>query len=380
METITYNLKPENNNSSFYNELSGFTDTILNNLSTFTVKKVNRFIHFVKKKKKKEAIGSFNDYYLEYLTMGVLLNKYDNRALATSKVLSGIIKWLYNNRSKNQNLKPHIDKARGILATLFLTRQKRGREISNLKNFQRFINWLEASGEFPEEVIRLKAWQIFFTSLSRLDVADYIKSSKEIAMDFEKQAKARLGSYTKRVASFRKEELPEHRFKENYFFCGRYEVEYHLNMVGAEILNRSLQREFSHTTSKVLLLPTCMSKPANGQCKANYSGLKISCTGCTHNCNINRRRIEYAKKDIEVALIPHSSGFSKFLEYWKNQHETGLIGVACVLNLLKGGYEMKKLNIPSQCVFLDYCGCKKHWHKDGIPTDFNINRLNTLIG
>ncbi|NJK98458.1 MAG: DUF116 domain-containing protein [Bacteroidales bacterium] len=54
--------------------------------------------------------------------------------------------------------------------------------------------------------------------------------------------------------------------------------------------------------------------------------------------------------------------------------------MACVLNLLKGGYEMQKLNIPSQCVFLDYCGCQKHWHKNGIPTDLNSNQLQKIVG
>jgi hypothetical protein len=86
------------------------------------------------------------------------------------------------------------------------------------------------------------------------------------------------------------------------------------------------------------------------------------------------------KKDgITSYLIPHSSDFSKFLVKWKDCPDTSLIGVACVLNLITGGYEMKRLNISSQCVFLDYCGCKKHWDKDGIATSLNVNQLKNIV-
>ena len=86
-----------------------------------------------------------------------------------------------------------------------------------------------------------------------------------------------------------------------------------------------------------------------------------------------------SKQGITAYLIPHSSDFSRFLVKWKDNRDTSLIGVACVLNLIAGGYEMKRLNIPSQCVFLDYCGCKKHWDKDGIATSLNVNQVKRII-
>jgi hypothetical protein len=81
----------------------------------------------------------------------------------------------------------------------------------------------------------------------------------------------------------------------------------------------------------------------------------------------------------EVQIIPHASNFSRQLEQWKDQTGVGLIASACVLHLLQGGYEMKKLGIPSQCVFLDYCGCKRHWHEEGISTDLNLNQLQCIL-
>jgi hypothetical protein len=40
---------------------------------------------------------------------------------------------------------------------------------------------------------------------------------------------------------------------------------------------------------------------------------------------------------------------------------------------------MKRLYVPAQGLLLDYCGCKWHWHKDGIPTDINFNQLLRLM-
>lgn len=83
------------------------------------------------------------------------------------------------------------------------------------------------------------------------------------------------------------------------------------------------------------------------------------------------------EKGIRTVLIRHSSSFSKWLEPWSKQRKTGLIGVACVLNLLTGGFEMKRLGIPSQCVFLDHSGCRKHW-KSKCPSQLNINHVYRL--
>jgi len=82
---------------------------------------------------------------------------------------------------------------------------------------------------------------------------------------------------------------------------------------------------------------------------------------------------------VDVFLIPHSSTLSKFLKFWQDKNETGIIGVAGILNLLTGGYKMQNHNIPSQCVFLDYCGCKKHWHDEGIPTRLNLQQLIKIV-
>lgn len=104
----------------------------------------------------------------------------------------------------------------------------------------------------------------------------------------------------------------------------------------------------------------------------------LTCQSCHSNCYVANIAQQMNKQGVRTVLIPHSTGFSKYLKPWENSKDTALIGVACVLNLITGGYEMQNLNIPSQCVFLDACGCKKHW-LHGQPTQLNQEQLNNLI-
>jgi hypothetical protein len=377
MEVVTYNLNPQFNEDSFYEVLSKFTSDFLKIHSNKVFTDIEYYINY--RKFYNKPVLTFDEYYLEYLTLGVMLNKYSGHAMSSSGFVNNILIILYKNRNRLAFAKPLIDRLRGWLSFKFLTKTNNLTVIEDANQLKKLLQWMDASGEYSEESIRLKNWYNYIKRLSPESQQTLIKGCKHTAFNFEIKARLKLSLYTCNVEYYKERNLAEHRHKENYLFCNRHEVEYHLNMFGAEILNRTLKDDFSKTESKVILLPTCMNQPVTGECKAVYYNQQLRCMACSAGCNINKKRKLYASQNIEVVLIPHSSGFSKYLSYWKNQNTTGLIGVACVLNLLKGGYEMQKLNIPSQCVFLDYCGCKKHWHKDGIPTDLNEEQLQKVV-
>jgi len=81
----------------------------------------------------------------------------------------------------------------------------------------------------------------------------------------------------------------------------------------------------------------------------------------------------------KVFLVPHSTGFSRWLERWQRVPDTSVVAVACLLNIVPGGYEMHARGIASQCVPLDYPGCRKHWRTKGITTSLNEERLVQLV-
>ena len=150
-----------------------------------------------------------------------------------------------------------------------------------------------------------------------------------------------------------------------------------MNMFAAEVMNREFRRGFAAAEKKVVLLPACMSHPGRGSCRAAESDGSLACSGCTASCQVNILTKALAPYHVGTSLIPHSSGFSRYLKRWEGAG-TALVGVACVLNLLRGGYEMRGLGIPAQCVFLDYSGCAKHWN--GCATKLSASQLFHVLG
>jgi hypothetical protein len=105
----------------------------------------------------------------------------------------------------------------------------------------------------------------------------------------------------------------------------------------------------------------------------------MSCAACDPNCAVNRITQRMCKLGAKVYLVPHSTGYSRWLDRWEREPGIGVIAVACLLNILPGGYEMRSRRIPSQCLPLDYPGCKKHWDHEGHPTAINEDRLVQII-
>jgi Uncharacterized conserved protein len=152
-------------------------------------------------------------------------------------------------------------------------------------------------------------------------------------------------------------------------------------MVGAEIMNRAFRDDFLKTNSKAVILPSCMRYYPKPQCKARSNGLSCECAECTPQCRVNQLVKMGRKSGFSVHLVPHeSSVFSGEAGRKLIGEGVGVVGIACVSNLISGGWKAKGLGLPPQCVLLDHCGCRKHWHDQGIPTEINMGRLRQILG
>jgi len=314
---------------------------------------------------------------LDLMIFGTLWNSYKGKWTNLIVIENYFLGILSNARKKLPAIKSNIDWLRGKLISKWLDKKQNSVVEPTSKNLKRFISWLNATGDFSEEAKRIKMVVDPIDRYPHTMRAIILNEIFEYADWFENYSKQTLGKYTIGVESFLAKHPVDYKGREDYFFCGRKEVEYHLNMVGAAIMNKALRKDFLQSENKILLLPTCMAK--NDKCRAINNGNAIVCNHCTAGCNISKTSREMEKIGVTTILIKHSSDFSKWLLPWANQTKTALIGTACALNLLQGGFEMKKLAIPAQCIFLDYCGCKKHWDKNGLPTEININKVRQMV-
>lgn len=382
MKQITYDLRagqPDSND--FYKRLDTFSSEVFNTIEARVGYIISEMMAFVERRSV-EKLRSRAEYAVEVLTLGMTWRHYLGASQQTPGWVVAMLKKLFDLRRTNRTLKPFADRLRGVISSRLVVPRiglAPADAAVTLANFARLIRWLEATGEFKDEVKRLRIWYAFLESLQPDGIALMLPMVLNLFDWFASAARQELGGYTTGVESFLKEVHPAYKNREDVVFCGKQEVEYHLNMVGSEIMNRGFRDSYLATTRKTLLVPGCMRPDEAAACQADVDGFNIRCTRCNAECRVGQLNSLGQQHGFDVFIVPHSSSFTQWLKRWENSTETGLIAVACLLNLVPGGYEMRELNIPAQCLLLDYCGCRKHWHPKGIATDINQHRLIDLV-
>ncbi|MFZ5965647.1 MAG: DUF116 domain-containing protein [Bacillota bacterium] len=388
MKVITYSLKGMDHSSDrYYRVVERFSKEVLKEAWEMMDDILRKFELYVVKTEQK-PLDTREEYILDLSMLGILWRTYMGQAIRLNKRQGMILQKLGKLRQKGGYIKDIADAVRGVLFKLYFassykTKKTKQAIVENdgfysLENLDKLIIWLVATGEFKQEAKRLQIWAPYFSSLDTEDAAKQIKTCISFAQWFEEQSDEALNVYTEQVENFLQNVHPQYQWREDYVFCGRKKVEYHINMVGAAILNQAYQRSFQNRERKIVLLPGCMRRRFDDQCKAEKVDDALRCTSCTAGCNVRRVTKLGKQKGFEVLVITHES--SRFLKEISTPHEVGIVGVACVLNLLAGGWKAKELGIPAQCVLLDACGCKKHWDQDGICTDINMEQLLERLG
>jgi hypothetical protein len=377
-EIVTYSLRNQKFNSDdFYKDVKIFTDEVLKEIEGLSKPLLDSFLIFYKNTISKE------ECIFEFLMLGVLWQVYSGDAFELDELPSKLLSRLGEMRLQNSQIKPGIDFLRGILSTLFLSPDLSDNSpitILTANHLDKLISWMSATGDFNYEVKRLRIWMKYFNTLSENLISEYLASAITLAMWFEECSKEVLGCYTSNVDCYLNTVRPRHYWKEDVIFCGRRRVEYHLNMVGAEIMNRAFRNDFLKKRYKIVIVPGCLRLLSENDCKAAPAATGYQCSCCTKNCRVCELTILGRKYGFTTLIVPHESSISasgNSIDILNS--DTGVVGIACTLNLISGGWMLKDLGIPAQCVILDYCGCRNHWHEEGIATDINMNQLKLIL-
>jgi hypothetical protein len=383
--TITYSLREGHKHSDpYYRDIAAFTDHVLDEAQGRVGALVGAFQTYLQQTGR-EAPRTSSEYVFELLTLGVLWRVYADHAQGLNRVSRRVLAHLVRLRERASPLKPAVDLVRGMLGGLFLSSNGRYPTkvpAPTLDGLEQLLGWLTANGDvFGQEVKRLRAWQDFLARQSPPQTTANLAAAMAFAAWFEPHGEVALGRYTPHVERFLTETHPGYRWREDVVFCGRRRVEYHLNMVGTEILNRAYREAFLDTARKVVIVPPCMRAQPDGVCQARSTPLGERCVGCTPGCRVHQVTKLGEKHGFQVLLIPHELAvFSGEGAAPAGDGEVGLVGVSCVLTNPPGGWEMRALGVPAQGVLLDYCGCSYHWHKEGFPTDINLGQLLHVLG
>lgn len=396
MDIITYSIRDgEGHSDRFYREAAVLADKVTAYAEQTVMPAAKEFGGYIRKVQSQE-VGSPEEYAFELLTLGVLWRAYGRQARLLDRRRARLLGRLAAARQGAGRLKPAVDRLRGLLGGLWLpaeaetaasaapagaARRQRHMLQPTLEHMERLLAWLSATGEFAQETARLRQWHGYLARLPVHAARSILQAALDFAAWFEPAAIDAFGRYTARVDRFRLEHGTSDRFREDAILRDRRMSEYHLNLVGAELMNRAYRKDFEGTERKAVLLPACLCARTGGNCAACQPKNGFHCAHCTPGCSVSRISAEGLRQGFEVLVAPHESdAFAcHTVERLRREH-TGIVGIACALNLIAGGWRAKSAGLPAQCVILDYCGCGTHWDDGGgFPTGLNEDRLYTIL-
>lgn len=375
MNYLTYCLNLEQLNSNeYYNEIQQISNKTLKKGLRGSEIYLNNFMTFIAENKI-ENLRSKEEYFIELLLIGIFIGEYKDNARAF-KNNSNKIFLILNNMRKKELLKDFIDNIRGKLISKILIKKMHVLEEITIEDFKLLIRWLDASGDFKDEVIRLNGWKAFLETKDTVYSSEILMFCCNFSEYFYAQCKDPLMKYTKNVKIYLKEYKEKHNNKEDIIYCGKGEIQYFFNMVSAEIMNQVYKEKFLNSSDKLIFVPACMRQIEN-ECLSKKGNKGYECIGCSPHCNVNILRKIGQTHNVKIYIIPHDTLLSN-LESEEN-NSTGIIGVACVLNLVSGGWKAIRLGFIPQCVVLDYVGCSHHWLDNGLMTQINIDKLKICL-
>ena len=381
MKAVTYTLKLEDKNSEqYYKDIRVFTNSVLYQSRESILPIVEEYISYLKKYRL-EKLREKEEYILEFLSFGILWKIYASTALkvkvAPFITMARMAEW----RKKHRRLKPIIDFTRGIFITFYLLPSLKENiqvPVPSLEQIDHVCKWFEATGEFREQALRFVRWRAFWATKNPEQLLHTFSVIQEFTNWFEQNSLTALGKYTRNVEEFLMNAKITYRWREDRISSTRSRLEYHLNMVGAELMNKAFRNEYFNTETKAVLLPGCMRGRSNEECKAKRIPEGLVCEGCLASCRVNQLREMGLKNNFDVYIIPHASDLS----LWSpkpGRPSKGIIASACVTTLVEGGWELKRYDVPAQCVLLDNSSCKKHWGCEGVTSEINLRELRRIL-
>jgi hypothetical protein len=134
-----------------------------------------------------------------------------------------------------------------------------------------------------------------------------------------------------------------------------------------KLLNKVFFIKFARTAynERALFLPQCLR---NQECPAKLGANGIECVKCSRECSVKEAKTEAEKLGYRVFIVP-GGGFVKRLIM--RHKPRGIIGVACLPEVMLGMELINKSKLPGQGVVLLRSGC--------LNTRVDLAELKTVL-
>lgn len=311
------------------------------------------------------------EHVYELLVLGVMLREHGGEANQLPRSIAWLMRRMIALSGRYPRLEPTFKWLRGWLGWLGRRGEydirRHGRDTTRL------LEWMRAYGQ-AARADHLEEWQNYLQQKSRPSAQVTLARVQTFTDEFDRLSRRVLGRYTTGVEWFRAHTANQYAHRYDAEMVSRTLLEYHMGMLGTEVLNRANRERFLATKRRVVILPPCMRAQPDEQCQAIATPLGAKCQHCTANCQAHQITLMGEQRGFDVFMIPDQMARVS-TEAGKSAGGIGLVGVSCALTNWSGGWDTDALGLPAQGVLLDYVGCKYHWDEKGIPTAVNAKQL-----
>jgi len=153
--------------------------------------------------------------------------------------------------------------------------------------------------------------------------------------------------------------------------------QYHLYMLEIEMTNRLNSTGFKNADRRIALTPYCL-QDFTVSCKAAKMGFDYKCKSCSSICFQNQASSILKKNNIEPFIWMGGSIKEMATSTLKNDQRLGILGIACIPELVWGIRKCNKYKIPVVGIPLNANRCIR-WFGEFFPNSINLDELEKLV-
>ena len=155
------------------------------------------------------------------------------------------------------------------------------------------------------------------------------------------------------------------------------EEQYHLAMVEIELVNRIYSARFRSCSKKYAFLPHCL-RDLGADCRSAQRDIDYVCKGCSEGCNVNHASKTLRLHGVKPYIWMTADLSALFRRVKKEGHSIGVLGIACVPELVRGMRMCSKYDVPVVGIPLDANRCARWWGEFYWNT-MNLAKLESLL-
>ncbi len=153
--------------------------------------------------------------------------------------------------------------------------------------------------------------------------------------------------------------------------------QYYLYMMEIELVNRINKERFLTSNFKIAFLPHCI-RDLSRECLSKPDEIDYVCKGCSKICNINMVSKLLRKSDVSPYIWMDAELGPLFKILKKKYGNFGVLGIACIPELVKGMRTCLEKNVPVIGIPIDANRCAR-WMGKFHDNTINLKKLEELL-